>query len=428
MSVRVCAGNDTSRSRLAFPLRHRSLVALALVAIAGLFRFGLRATAVACVVFAVLALAWRIARHRRVSPILLGYLRGKLVYGRTWAWTVGRLGLASADGLTMTRLGKVRSTRLADRLRLRLAPGQTPETIAALCEPLRHLWGAERVSSAEIGPGRVLLTVYRSDPLARPLVPAPLSGSLDLSAIPLGQTEAGEPFTLRLAGSHLLVAGSSGSGKSSLLWGLIRALSPSVGSRTVALWVVDPKGGVELSAGMPLFARYADAELSSMADLLDDALDELRARTAKLRGLTRSHVPTTEMPLLVLVVDELAALISYCPDTALRKRMVSALHLLLTQGRAAGITVVAAVQDPRKESVPFRDLFTVRVALRLVEPESVDLVLGDGARNRGAACDQIPVSLPGVGYVRADDRSGIARVRIAYVSDADIAALVRTVR
>lgn len=43
MSVRVCAGNDTSRSLLSFPPRHRSLAALGLVAIAGLSRFGLGA-------------------------------------------------------------------------------------------------------------------------------------------------------------------------------------------------------------------------------------------------------------------------------------------------------------------------------------------------------------------------------------------------
>jgi hypothetical protein len=43
MSVPVCAGNDTSRSLLAIPLRHGPLAPLGLVAVAGLFRFGLGA-------------------------------------------------------------------------------------------------------------------------------------------------------------------------------------------------------------------------------------------------------------------------------------------------------------------------------------------------------------------------------------------------
>jgi DNA segregation ATPase FtsK/SpoIIIE, S-DNA-T family len=425
MSVTAPAGSATSRHLLNFPIRHRFITVLLVGATMLWLRLGLQAAQIGTIAVLVTAGLWRIARHRRVSPILAGYLRRRLVYARQWPWIASRLGLASADARTMTRLGKVRSTRIADRLWLRLAPGQTPETIAAVCEPLRHILGAERIACAELSPGRVLVTVYRRDPLGTPVAPASLADSVDLSAIPLGITETGEPFTLRLAGSHLLVAGSSGSGKSSLLWGLVRALSPGVRTGSVAIWAIDPKGGIELSAGQVLYSGWAE-NAAGAADLLDDAVVELQTRTAYLRGVARAHVATPDMPLLVMVIDELAALVAYCPDAALRKRMTGALHLLLTQGRAAGILVVGAVQDPRKESVPFRDLFTVRVALRLVEPEAVDLVLGDGARARGAACDRIPASFSGVGYVRSDDRAGLVRVRVAYVSDADISTLVRT--
>jgi DNA segregation ATPase FtsK/SpoIIIE, S-DNA-T family len=425
MSVSAPASGASPWHMLVFPLRHRLLTAVFLTAAVLWLRLGLQAAQIGTAGFLVAAGLWSVARHPRVSPILLGYLRRQWVYGRQWPWIASRLGLASADGIYRTRLGKVRSSRIADRLWLRLAPGQTPETIESACEPLRHILGAKRIACAELSPGRVLVTVYRRDPLAGPLTPAPLSDPVDLSAIPLGLTESGDPFTLRLAGSHLLVAGSSGSGKSSLLWGLVRALSPSVRSGSVAIWAIDPKGGIELSAGQVLYSGWAE-NAAGAADLLDDAVMELQTRTAYLRGVARAHVATPHMPLLVLVIDELAALVAYCPDSVLRKRMIGALHLLLTQGRAAGIVVVGAVQDPRKESVPFRDLFTVRVALRLIEPEAVDLVLGDGARARGAACDRIPASLPGVGYVRSDGRAGLVRVRVAYVSDADISALVRT--
>lgn len=427
MSLPSSLAASVVRSLLLLPLRHRHLTVLAIAASFLIFRFGPLSAGVGCSALLVVAAFWRFARHPRVSPVLRGNLRHRLLFARTWATTADRVGLTSADGVYRTRLGKVRSSALADQLWLRLAPGQTPETVASACEPLRHIFGAERISCEETGPGRVLLTVYYADPLAKAVASAPLSDSADLSAIPLGITESGDPFSLRLAGSHVLVAGCTGSGKSSLLWGLIRALTPAVRSRTVSLWVIDPKGGIELGAGQPLFARYADTDADFMAELLDEAVDVMRARTAKLRGLARVHVVTVEMPLVVVVIDELAALVAYCPDQALRKRMTSALHLLLTQGRAAGVVVVGAVQDPRKESVPFRDLFTVRVALRLVEPDAVDLVLGDGARARGAACDCISVSTPGVGYVRSDDRAGVTRIRVAYVSDADIAALVRTV-
>jgi hypothetical protein len=53
------------------------------------------------------------------------------------------------------------------------------------------------------------------------------------------------------------------------------------------------------------------------------------------------------------------------------------------------------------------------------------MVLGDGAREQGARCDRIPMSLPGVGYVRLDGVREPTRVRAGDVSDQDIAAMSR---
>jgi DNA segregation ATPase FtsK/SpoIIIE, S-DNA-T family len=99
------------------------------------------------------------------------------------------------------------------------------------------------------------------------------------------------------------------------------------------------------------------------------------------------------------------------------------LSLLLSQGRGVGVLVVGALQDPRKDILPFRDLFPTRIALRLTEASHVDMVLGDGARDRGAVCDQIPDSQPGVGYVALDGVREPVRVRAGYVTDEDIAAM-----
>jgi S-DNA-T family DNA segregation ATPase FtsK/SpoIIIE len=81
------------------------------------------------------------------------------------------------------------------------------------------------------------------------------------------------------------------------------------------------------------------------------------------------------------------------------------------------------LQDPRKDVISLRNLFPTRVALRLDESDQVDMVLGDGARDRGALADAIsPLSLTGagVGYVRLEALPDPVRVRAAYVSDADI--------
>ncbi len=52
------------------------------------------------------------------------------------------------------------------------------------------------------------------------------------------------------------------------------------------------------------------------------------------------------------------------------------------------------------------------------------MVLGRGARDRGAACERIPESLPGVGYLQLDGRREPVRVRASLVTDVDIAAMV----
>jgi DNA segregation ATPase FtsK/SpoIIIE, S-DNA-T family len=84
------------------------------------------------------------------------------------------------------------------------------------------------------------------------------------------------------------------------------------------------------------------------------------------------------------------------------------------------------LQDPRKEVLNIRNLFPDKIALRLDEPSQAYLVLGDGARDRGAACDQIssePSTGAGVGFIRLEADPDPVRVRAAFVSDDDIRAM-----
>jgi S-DNA-T family DNA segregation ATPase FtsK/SpoIIIE len=111
-------------------------------------------------------------------------------------------------------------------------------------------------------------------------------------------------------------------------------------------------------------------------------------------------------------------------DRSVTRRIDTALGLLLTQGRACGISVVAAVQDPGKDIVGWRDLFPTRVAMRLDNPVQVAMVLGDSARDDGARADEISELTPGVAYVRTDGTREIVRARAAYLDDQAIARLV----
>jgi S-DNA-T family DNA segregation ATPase FtsK/SpoIIIE len=56
------------------------------------------------------------------------------------------------------------------------------------------------------------------------------------------------------------------------------------------------------------------------------------------------------------------------------------------------------------------------------------MVLGRPARQRGAECDQIPPSMPGVGYVVMEGVREPVLVRASYVSDEDLARMVEEYR
>ncbi len=85
--------------------------------------------------------------------------------------------------------------------------------------------------------------------------------------------------------------------------------------------------------------------------------------------------------------------------------------------------MIAAIQDPSKDTLPVRQLFTVRIGLRLTEASQTAMVLGQGARDAGAECDLIPDTTPGVGYMMIDGTAEPQRVRAFNVTDPDIADL-----
>jgi S-DNA-T family DNA segregation ATPase FtsK/SpoIIIE len=229
-------------------------------------------------------------------------------------------------------------------------------------------------------------------------------------------------------GHHILAAGATGAGKGSVLWSLITALAPDVKRGRVRLWVIDPKGGMELGAGAPLFTRFCYHTGQSTVELLRELVELMQTRATRLRGHTRLHTPTPAEPLIVVIIDEIAALTAYVTDRKLRAETEQLLGLLLSQGRAVGISVVAAVQDPAKDTLPVRQLFTVRIGLRMTEATQTAMVLGQGARDAGAECDLIADATPGIGYVMIDGTAEPIRVRAFHVTDRDITLLARTFR
>lgn len=436
-------------------LRHPLTVGLVVAGVSLYREFGRSGVIVPVVLAAAVSAVWR-WRHESswwtwCAGPTLGRFRQLFVYRRAWREAMTLCGLAKVyDHRTvLPELLRVRSDQALDVLTIRMVRGQTPEEFQKATANLAYAFGrrhariySERPDDPPIRsgywalvlgavdrlrfrdlPSVVYLVVVRTDALRTLVDPFDVPSVPDFTALPLARREDLRHWCLHLLATHVLIGGATRSGKGSVLWSLVRVLAGGISSGLVRLWVIDPKGGMEFAMGRPLFARFACKSFEAMADLLDEAVTVMRERQTRLAGAVRVHTPTLDDPLVVVVIDEMAALTAYLQDVDLRKRIAGSLGLLLSQGAGVGVLVVAALQDPRKEVLPFRDLFPTRIALGLTEAAQVDLVLGDGARNRGALADQMPRWAKGVGYVILDGTPEPARVRFSYISDDHIREL-----
>lgn len=330
--------------------------------------------------------------------------------------------IAVAHELVGGRVIGVRPTAVGRILTILLPRGATIESLKTSTAA-----SATGTSAAVLRSGRIPRIVRialrtGTDPLATPVEPADLVELPDLTRLEIGVTEDGTPWCVKLLGEHILIGGVTGSGKGSVLWGIGRAVAPAVKAGLVELHGVDPKGGMELGMGRAMFANLATRQ-GAMLALLEAAVKEMDERAERLAGVTRLHTPTVEEPLRVVVIDEVATLTAYHPDIRIRQAFQSQINMLLSKGRAVGVSVILALQDPRKEILPMRALVPVKIALRLDEAAQVPMVLGDSARARGAEADWIDPALPGVGYVMVDGTRDPIRVRAAHIDDKELARI-----
>jgi S-DNA-T family DNA segregation ATPase FtsK/SpoIIIE len=412
--------------------RHPLTVSVLVVAAVIWLRAGWPVLAALAAAGVTMLAAWRFFWPSSFSRRAGAPVRGKWrawCYRRRWAGVMTIAGVAPwYQGRTLLPvLGKVTATRYTDRVAVRMVSGQSVADYASHADNLAHGFGAMlcRVRSARSG--AVLLEFVRRDALALIVPPSPVAAHPDLKALPVGRREDGLLWLVRLHGTHVLVAGATGAGKASLLWGLVRAMLPLMHAGLVRVLAADPKL-MELAYGRVIFDTYGHyaADPAAIADMLEAAVADMQARAAKFAGKQRDHTPTGEHPFTVVLVDEVAFLTAYQPDRTLKARIMAALATLTTQGRAVGYCVVAALQDPRKDVLTIRNLFPDRIAMRLDEPEQVDMVLGDGARDRGATCELIPsdpATGAGVAFVRLESDPDPVRVRAGWVSDTDIRAM-----
>lgn len=241
---------------------------------------------------------------------------------------------------------------------------------------------------------------------------------------PLGRDVSGEPVFSDLAKlPHLLIAGSTGSGKSISIHSLIISLLYKNTPETLRLLLIDPKR-VELSIynGLPhlisdviinpkktiMALRWAVAEMDERYNRL------LRVGARDISGYNQKMIKTKEqlMPYIVIVIDELADLMA-----AYGREVEGSVVRLAQMARATGIHLIVSTQRPSVEVITglIKANITSRIALQVASQIDSRTILDTaGAEKLLGNGDML--------YLAAET-SKSRRIQSGFVSEAEISRI-----
>ncbi|UCC64663.1 MAG: DNA translocase FtsK [Anaerolineae bacterium] len=225
----------------------------------------------------------------------------------------------------------------------------------------------------------------------------------------LGMDETGAPLLLRLPSpevAHVLIAGTTGSGKTVLVRSMVLSLAMNNRSHQLQMVLMDPKG-------------HSFNPLNQLPHLLQpvvtNATEALVLLANLVRVMERRDGIRDPRPRVVVVIDELA-------DLALvgGKTMERFLTRLVQRGREAGIHIVACTQKPTAAVIGslVKAYFPARLVGAVVSPEDAKVaagVSGTGAERLNGRGDFLLV-------VRGD----VIRLQAAYISETEMAKVVNS--
>lgn len=226
------------------------------------------------------------------------------------------------------------------------------------------------------------------------------------TVIPIGQGTDGKNVYADLCEMpHLLVAGTTGSGKSVFLNGVITSLLMKNTPYDLQLYLIDPKM-VEFSRFSPLKYVHYESDINKAITLLSSLCDEMDRRydvisKAGCRDIDDYNKlnPNKKMPKMVLVIDEMADMIC---NKSCGKKVENNIVRLAQKARASGIHMILATQRPTtnvvtgliKANIPCRVALSVTsrvdsmVILDRIGAENLlgngDMLFLDGKNNKEA--------------------------------------------
>ena len=283
--------------------------------------------------------------------------------------------------------------------------------IKALSEELALALGASSCRIARQG-SSLHVEIPRNDPTnVNLLILCRRLGSIPPLCAALGVDQQGVPIIVRLPSpdvAHILISGTTGSGKSALARTMIASLAMYNHLGKVQIILIDPK-----RRG---FAPFA--ELPHLLCPLVQEPEEARGRLQwLLHEMERRDRDMISAPLIILFIDELADLILMGG-----KEIEKALIRLSQRGRQAGIHLVAVTQKPTAAVIGslVKSNFPVRIVGSVTCPEDAKVasgLAGTGAERLGGRGDFLLVS-----------RGEITRFQAAYVSEEEIGTVVGRLR
>ncbi|HVC79429.1 MAG TPA: DNA translocase FtsK [Chloroflexota bacterium] len=242
--------------------------------------------------------------------------------------------------------------------------------------------------------------------------------------IALGKDVSGVPVLADLARMpHLLIAGSTGSGKSVCLNSLISCLLFHNSPERLRLLMVDPKM-VELTVfnDVPHLLAPVVTDVTKVTGTLKWALKEMHRRykkfsEVKARNLARFNEmqtdPKKRLPFIVLIIDELADLMMVSPED-----VEDGICRLAQLARATGMHLVLATQRPSVDVITglIKANFPARIAFAVSSQVDSRTILDQaGAEKLMGRGDML--------YQPSDEGKPI-RVQGTYLSDKEIESLV----